>query len=160
MLLVADATPSTITPSTISTPSPPATHHARTSKRAVDWLLEGESVKTNRHLRRFAAAPYLQRLLAEPSCDALLRRKSKALRKELIEAYAVRAHVMSRLAMDGFRHATHAGPARWALLAKAHPPDGPCLRNSHTTLPTFDRAVGHRGNRGEPARRDAPGRAR
>ena len=81
-------------------PAEPTTHHTRTSKRAVDWLLEGSSVTTNRHLKRFAAAPYLQRLLAEPSCDALLRRKSKALRKELIEAYAVIEAIEANL-LDG-----------------------------------------------------------
>ena len=62
---------------------------AAASRRSIDYLLEGDSVKTNPHLARFAAAPYLPRLLAEPSCDALLRRASKSLRKELIEAYAV-----------------------------------------------------------------------
>lgn len=58
------------------------------SKRSVDYLLEGESVGINRHLARFARAPYLPSLLAEPCCDSLLRRDSKGLRKELIEAFA------------------------------------------------------------------------
>ena len=75
----------------VSESTPPALPDAPVfvAKRSVDWLLEGTSVTTNRYLRRFSRAPYLRRLLAEPSCDALLRRKSKALRKELIEAYAV-----------------------------------------------------------------------
>eukprot|EP00965_Chrysotila_dentata_P069596 2298733-Pleurochrysis_carterae.AAC.1 len=60
-----------------------------TSLRAVDYLLRGESVRSNRHLAAFASAPYLRDLLAEPRCDSLWRRSSKSLRKELIEAYSV-----------------------------------------------------------------------
>ena len=58
-------------------------------RRAVDYLLEGESVRTNRHLQRFAAAPYLHSLLCEPKLDSMWRRQSKSLRKELIEGYAL-----------------------------------------------------------------------
>lgn len=57
--------------------------------RAVDWLLSGQSVAKNRHLSRFAAAPYLQRLLDAPEFSLMLNRSSKHLRKEIIEAYAV-----------------------------------------------------------------------
>ena len=42
----------------------------RGPKRSVDYLLEGRSVASNRHLRRFAAAPYLFRLLTEPGASA------------------------------------------------------------------------------------------
>ena len=58
-------------------------------KRSVDYLLEGESVKANRHLARFAAAPFLPLLLREPAFGSMLSRTSKALRKEIIEAYVV-----------------------------------------------------------------------
>lgn len=61
----------------------------RQRKRSVEFLLEGASVRTNRHLQRFARAPYLERLLNDPSCNGLLSRKSQSLRKELSEAYAV-----------------------------------------------------------------------
>ena len=66
----------------------PAATAAR-PRRAVDYLLVGKSVIENRHLARFAAAPYLQRLLDTPEFTIMLNRTSKQLRKELIEAYAV-----------------------------------------------------------------------
>jgi hypothetical protein len=56
------------------------------SRRSVEFLLAGESVKRNRHLARFAAAAYLPTLLADPALDGLWRRKGGSLRKELIEA--------------------------------------------------------------------------
>lgn len=59
------------------------------ARRSVDYLLQGESVVTNPYLARFAAAPYLPALLAEPAVDGMLRRNGAALRKELVEAYAV-----------------------------------------------------------------------
>ena len=52
------------------------------SRRTIDYLLAGESVRANRHLARFAASAYLPTLLAEPRCDGLWRRASKSLRKE------------------------------------------------------------------------------
>ena len=55
----------------------------------VEFLLAGDSVRTNRYLARFAAAAYLSSLLANPALDGMLRRKGSSLRKELIEAYAV-----------------------------------------------------------------------
>ena len=69
----------------------------RPRKRAVEWLLEGESVRTNRHLARFAAAPYLPRLLADPASSALLSRSSRSLRKEIIEAYGMLEQVEATL---------------------------------------------------------------
>jgi hypothetical protein len=62
---------------------------AAKKRRSVDFLLVGESVKHNRHLARFAAAPYLPSLLADSALDGLWRRKGGSLRKELIEAYVV-----------------------------------------------------------------------
>lgn len=58
-------------------------------RRSVDFLLVGESVKRNRHLARFASAPYLPALLVDPAMAGLWRRKGPSLRKELIEAYVV-----------------------------------------------------------------------
>ena len=71
--------------------------------RSIDFLLAGESVRTNRHLVRFAAAPYLQRLLDDPHFDGLMTRNSKQLRKELIEAYAVVSAVEALLTTLGRR---------------------------------------------------------
>ena len=50
----------------------------RGTKRAVDYMLEGNSVRENRHLARFARAPYLQTILDNPACDGMLRRQGKA----------------------------------------------------------------------------------
>ena len=58
-------------------------------RRSIDFLLAGESVKSNRHLARFASASYLPALLADPALEGLWRRKGNSLRKELIEAYVV-----------------------------------------------------------------------
>eukprot|EP01044_Picomonas_judraskeda_P015859 COSAG03_NODE_2729_length_2492_cov_8.770163_1_plen_406_part_10 len=58
-------------------------------RRSIDFLLVGESVKSNRHLARFASAAYLPALLADPALEGLWRRKGNSLRKELIEAYVV-----------------------------------------------------------------------
>lgn len=58
-------------------------------KRSIDFLLEGQSVHTNARLSRFARAPFLDAWRNDPSCSSLLNRKSKSLRKEIIEAYAV-----------------------------------------------------------------------
>lgn len=46
--------------------APPA---AAARRRSVEFLLAGESVRANRHLARFAAAPYLRALLANPELD-------------------------------------------------------------------------------------------
>jgi hypothetical protein len=62
---------------------------AAKKRRSVEFLLAGKSVKHNRHLQRFAAAPYLAALLADSALDGLWRRKGGSLRKELIEAYVV-----------------------------------------------------------------------
>ena len=68
----------------------PATLRPRSGpKRSVDYLLEGSSVVTNRHLARFAGAPYLSQLLNEPVFHQILNRTSRVLRKELIEAYVL-----------------------------------------------------------------------
>ena len=61
----------------------------RPPKRSIDFLLEGTSVRTNRHLARFAAAPFLPFLLANPCFTSLLSRTSKQLKKEVIEAYVL-----------------------------------------------------------------------
>ena len=58
-------------------------------RRAVDYLLAGTSVTTNRHLARFAAAPYLKRLLENDAFRPMMNRSSKQLRKEISEAFAV-----------------------------------------------------------------------
>ena len=63
-------------------------------------MLEGESVKTNRHLARFAAARYLPALLANPALDGMLRIKGRSLRKELIEAYVVVEALEQRVLVD------------------------------------------------------------
>lgn len=84
-----------------SQPSPPPLRAERKKKRSVDFLLEGRSVQTNRHLARFAAAPYLDRLLTEPAFSSMLSRTSKVLRKELIEAYVVVEALEKMLALDG-----------------------------------------------------------
>ena len=68
------------TPADAPSASTPA---APRKKRSVDYLLEGESVKANRHLARFAAAPFLPLLLREPAFGSMLSRTSKALRKEI-----------------------------------------------------------------------------
>jgi hypothetical protein len=77
-------------------------------KRSVEYLLEGESVKTNRHLARFAASPYLNILLEDEASTALLSRSSRSLRKEIIEAYAVLEQVEGALRDAG---AAHSSPA-------------------------------------------------
>ena len=68
---------------------PPAIALEFRKKRAVEYMLEGTSVKENKHLARFARAPYLQHILDEPTCDGMMRRQGKALRKELTEAYGL-----------------------------------------------------------------------
>jgi hypothetical protein len=68
--------------------TPPPTPPPARPRRSVDFLLQGTSIVTNRHLARFAAAPYLPYLLHEPAFTSMLSRSSKILRKELIEAYA------------------------------------------------------------------------
>lgn len=70
-------------------PQPAQATGSRGTKRAVDYMLEGTSVKENRHLARFARAPYLQLILNDPACDSMMRRQGKALRKEITEAYAL-----------------------------------------------------------------------
>ena len=87
----AAAAPSTVDASAASATDAPSTSTpaAPRKKRSVDYLLEGESVKANRHLARFAAAPFLPLLLREPAFGSMLSRTSKALRKEIIEAYVV-----------------------------------------------------------------------
>ena len=66
---------------------PPAVRDVHAPMRSVEYMLAGESVKTNRHLARFAATPFLPRLLNEPAFAAILNKKSKMLRKEITEAY-------------------------------------------------------------------------
>jgi len=66
---------------------PPSSRPSR--KRSVDWLLEGTSIQTNKHLSRFANAPYLPYLLSEPAFSPMLSRTSKSLKKEIIEAYVL-----------------------------------------------------------------------
>ena len=87
----AAAAPSTVDAGAASAADAPSTDApaATRKKRSVDYLLEGESVKANRHLARFAAAPFLPLLLREPAFGSMLSRTSKALRKEIIEAYVV-----------------------------------------------------------------------
>ena len=79
------AAPSTVDASAASVADEPTTSStaAPRKKRSVDYLLEGESVKANRHLARFAAAPFLPLLLREPAFGSMLSRTSKALRKEI-----------------------------------------------------------------------------
>jgi hypothetical protein len=74
---------------------------SRRQKRSVEYLLEGESVKTNRHLARFAASPYLSVLLEDAASTALLSRSSRSLRKEIIEAYSVLVQVEDALRCVG-----------------------------------------------------------
>lgn len=76
----------------------------RMRKRSVEYLLEGESVKTNRHLARFAASSYLSTLLDDEASTALLSRSSRSLRKEIIEAYAVLEQVEDALRDAGEMH--------------------------------------------------------
>ena len=75
--------------SDLSSALPPLPPPPAKKKRSVDYILEGTSVRTNRHLSRFAAAPFLSRLLTEPAFSQALSRSSKILKKELIEAYVV-----------------------------------------------------------------------
>lgn len=77
------------TPLLSCTPCDRPSVEAYKKKRSVDFLLEGRSVKSNRFLARFAAAPYLPRLLTEPAFSMMLNRTSRAMRKELIEAYVM-----------------------------------------------------------------------
>ncbi len=76
---------------TVEARATPSSRWRATAKkrRSVEFLLAGESVKQNRHLARFAAAPYLAALLEDSALDGLWRRKGGSLRKELIEAYVV-----------------------------------------------------------------------
>ena len=78
-------------------------------KRSVDFLLEGRSVKSNRLLARFAAAPYLPRLLSEPAFSTMLNRTSRQLRKELIEAYVIVEALESMLALGSQRASPSSG---------------------------------------------------
>ena len=98
-----------------SQPSLPPLRAEHKKKRSVDFLLEGKSVQTNRHLARFAAAPYLDRLLTEPAFSSMLSRTSKVLRKELIEAYVVVEALEKMLALGGgglrLGHSTSAAAA-------------------------------------------------
>eukprot|EP00966_Prymnesium_polylepis_P056634 1310282-Prymnesium_polylepis.1 len=60
-------------------------------------MLEGTSVRENRHLARFARAPYLQAILDDPACDGMMRRQGKHLRKEITEAFAILQAIESHL---------------------------------------------------------------
>ncbi|MDB9924939.1 SAM-dependent methyltransferase [bacterium] len=57
-------------------------------KLAIDYLLEGESVKTNPHLRAFAASTLPHALRHDINYKSWASIKSKALRKEIAEASA------------------------------------------------------------------------
>lgn len=86
------------------------------ARRSIDFLLEGTSIRTNRHLQRFGRAHYLPQLIAHPAFESLLRRTSKVLKKELIEAFvAIEALEGLLTAAERARAATGA-----AEVANAH----------------------------------------
>jgi len=99
--------------------SPPPPPPPPPPKRSVDFLLQGASVRTNPHLRRFAAAPYLPWLLTEPAFSPLLSRTSKQLRKELIEAYVLVDAIEDLLAIGPAKGVGSLGPAQPASIAAA-----------------------------------------
>ena len=61
---------------------------ARRKKLAIDYLLEGESVRTNPHLRAFAESTLPDVLRDDPNFKSWASIKSKSLRKEIAEASA------------------------------------------------------------------------
>lgn len=75
----------------------PVPRCSRTPWRSIDFLLRGETVKTNKYLREFTAAPWLQGLVKAPECANLLAVRGRSLRKELTEAFAALAAVRRAL---------------------------------------------------------------
>ena len=61
---------------------------ARRKKLAIDYLLEGESVRTNPHLRAFSESTLPDVLRDDPNFKSWASIKSKSLRKEIAEASA------------------------------------------------------------------------
>ena len=60
----------------------------RRKKLAIDYLLEGESVRTNPHLRAFSESTLPDVLRDDPNFKSWASIKSKSLRKEIAEASA------------------------------------------------------------------------
>ena len=60
----------------------------RPRKLSIDYLLEGDSVRTNPHLRAFAASRLPEVLRSDPNYRSWASIKSKVLRKEIAEASA------------------------------------------------------------------------
>ena len=82
--------------------------------RSVDYLLVGSSVLTNRHLQRFARAPYRDELIhSDGARDGLFNTNGSRLRKELTEAYSVVEALEATLGARG---------ASWAGAHPLHPP--------------------------------------
>lgn len=67
-------------------------------KLSIDFLLEGESVKTNPYLRAFAASGLPTVLKSDPHFFSWANIKSKVLRKEVAEASAAAARVPAAIA--------------------------------------------------------------
>ena len=60
----------------------------RPRKLSIDYLMEGDSVRTNPHLRAFAASRLPEVLRSDPNYRSWASIKSKVLRKEIAEASA------------------------------------------------------------------------
>eukprot|EP00747_Dinoflagellata_sp_TGD_P029899 gnl/TRDRNA2_/TRDRNA2_134254_c0_seq3.p1 gnl/TRDRNA2_/TRDRNA2_134254_c0~~gnl/TRDRNA2_/TRDRNA2_134254_c0_seq3.p1 ORF type:complete len:349 (-),score=42.62 gnl/TRDRNA2_/TRDRNA2_134254_c0_seq3:348-1394(-) len=56
---------------------------------ALDYLLKGESVKTQRYLKEFAEALWLPEVAGRTGCKGLFSKGGRKLRKEVTEAFAV-----------------------------------------------------------------------
>ena len=84
----ASATP----PPPASTP-PPTSTPPRGKKVSIDYLLEGESVRTNAHLRAFASSTLPDVLRTDPNYRSWASINSRSLRKEIAEASAAAARI-------------------------------------------------------------------
>lgn len=103
-------------PACMDAPDAPDAPDARRgpSKRSVDYLLEGESVRANAHLRAFVErhdASLLWRLRFDDNYASWARIKGKSLRKEITEAMAA-----SRFAREELEAMTAAGDGRRAVV--------------------------------------------
>ena len=67
-------------------PLPPPPPPRARPKAALDFLLDGNSVKTNAYLKAFAASPIVHHLQSDPNFDGM--RKNRSLKKEVAEASA------------------------------------------------------------------------
>ena len=71
------------------------------SMRSIDYLVRGERVKTNARLRAFAETEVCRKMLRDENYASWARRKGRALRKEIAEAWTCAFIREELVAMDG-----------------------------------------------------------